>query len=90
MLHGKGLVPQCLLARWYEEWEITLMQKWYTALYQYQTGFDAWLLFLEANDMWVIKQMNFLMMTNMGEYTALSREHDVQLKEDLWKLILVC
>lgn len=84
------LVPQCLLVRRYEEWEITPMQKWYIALYQYQTGFDVWLLFLAANDMWVIKQMNFLMMTNTGEYTALSRECDVQLKKDLWELIMVC
>lgn len=66
------------------------MQTWYTALHQYQTGFDAWLLFLAANDMWVIKQMNFLMMTNTGKYTALTREHDTQLKKDLWKLITVC
>ena len=58
-------------------------------MYQYQRGFDAWLLFLEANDTGVIKQMNFLMMTNTGEYTALSREHDVQLKKDLWELIMV-
>lgn len=89
MLYGKGPVPQYLLARWYEEWEITPMQKWYTALQQYQTSFDAWLLFLEANDMWVIKQMNFLMMTNTEEYTALTGEHDVQLKKDLWELIMV-
>lgn len=34
--------------------------------------------------------MNFLMMTNTGEYTAPSRECDVQLKKDLWELIMVC
>lgn len=33
--------------------------------------------------------MKFLMMTNTKEYTALSREHDVQLKKDLWELITV-
>lgn len=89
MLPGKGLLPQCLLAWWCKDWGITLMQKWCTALYQYQTGFDAWLLFLEANDLWVIKQMNFLMMTNTGECTVLRREHDVQPKRDLWEIVML-
>lgn len=60
------------------------------SLYWYQTGFDARLLFWAANDTWVIKQMNFLMVINTWEYTALSREHHVQLKKDLWELITVC
>lgn len=89
MLHVKGLLPQCFLAWWCKDWKITLMQKWCTALYQHQTGFDAWLLFLEANDLWVIKQMNFLMMTNTGECTVLSREHNVQPKKDLWEIVMV-
>lgn len=33
--------------------------------------------------------MNFLMMTNTGECRVLSREHDVQLKKDLWETVMV-
>lgn len=33
--------------------------------------------------------MNFLMMTNTGECTVLSREHDVQPKKDLWEIVIV-
>lgn len=33
--------------------------------------------------------MNFLMMTNTGECTVQSREHDVQPKKDLWEIVMV-
>lgn len=89
MLHGKGLLPQCLLVWWCKDWKITLMHKWCTALYEHQASFDAWLLFLEANDLWVINQMNFLMMTNTGECTVLSREHNVQPKKDLCEIVML-
>lgn len=33
--------------------------------------------------------MNFLTMTNTGECTVLSKEHDVQPKKDLWEIVMV-